>query len=164
MRTVARRSKRPAASEDLAASCALRHASSQTGSPATGAALEPAAYRVRVLDAMDDDFSTPQALAALFDLAREINRAGDEGRGVGDAQRTLRILGSELLGFSFEEREVAVAPELVERIEELVGRRTALRSERKFAEADALRDELAAMSVVLTDTAAGPTWRVEASA
>lgn len=140
----------------------LRQALDTSGG--TGPALDADPYRQRVLEAMDDDFSTPQALAALFDLAHEINRAGGEGRDVGDAQRSLRVLGGDLLGFSFEEREVAVAPELAERIEELVAQRTALRSERKFAEADAVRDELAAMSVVLTDTADGTTWRVEASA
>jgi cysteinyl-tRNA synthetase len=127
----------------------------------TGTALDADPYRVRVLDAMDDDFSTPQALAALFDLAREINRAADEGRGVDDAQRTLRVLGGDVLGLRFDEREVSVPPELAQRIEELVGKRTALRGERRWADADAIRDELAALDVVLTDSPDGTTWRVE---
>ena len=130
----------------------------------TGTALDADPYRVRVLEAMDDDFSTPQALAALFDLAREINRAADEGRGVDDAQRTLRVLGGGVLGLRFDEREVSVPPELAQSIEELVGKRTALRGERRWADADAIRDELAALDVVLTDSPDGTTWRVETRA
>ena len=83
---------------------------------------------------------------------------------MGDAQRTLRALGGDVLGLRFEEREVSVPPELAERIEEMVGRRTALRGERRWAEADAVRDELAAMSVVLTDSSDGTTWRVGTNA
>ena len=44
--------------------------------------VDLAAYRERFTAAMDDDLNTPQALAVLFDLAKEVNRARDEGRGV----------------------------------------------------------------------------------
>lgn len=127
-----------------------------------GAKLDPSPFRERFIGAMDDDFNTPQALAALFELAHEINRAADERREVSDAQDTLRILASEVLGFSFEERKVALAGEKVEQIETLVAKRAALRRERQFAEADSVREELAAMNVVLTDTADGTNWQVEA--
>ena len=45
---------------------------------------------------MDDDFSTPQAIAALFDLAREINRGNDEGLHIGVALKTFRELAGVL--------------------------------------------------------------------
>ncbi|MBA7629642.1 Cysteine--tRNA ligase [subsurface metagenome] len=54
--------------------------------------IEP--YRQRFIEAMDDDFNTPQAMAALFDLARDINRASDQGYSVTREQQVL----SELAG------------------------------------------------------------------
>jgi cysteinyl-tRNA synthetase len=53
---------------------------------------------------MDDDFNTPQALAALFDLARDINRASDEGYSIGAEQKLLRELSS-VLGLTLKETE-----------------------------------------------------------
>ena len=46
---------------------------------------------------MDSDLDTPQALATLFELAKEINRAKESGKGVGQAQAALRKLG-DILG------------------------------------------------------------------
>ena len=51
---------------------------------------------------MDNDLNTPQAIATLFDLAREINRSREAGLNIGEAQETLRGLGS-VLGLTFEE-------------------------------------------------------------
>jgi len=51
---------------------------------------------------MDDDLNTPRAMAALFDLAREVNRGRDEGLSVRRAQDALRELGG-LLGLTFRE-------------------------------------------------------------
>ena len=58
--------------------------------------IDPQPYRERFTEAMDDDFNTPQALAALFDLAREINRGRDEGLGVSEARKTLLELAAVL--------------------------------------------------------------------
>ncbi len=52
---------------------------------------------------MDDDFGTPQAIAALFDLAREINRGNDEGLNTGIAHQTLLELAS-VLGLTLKSR------------------------------------------------------------
>ena len=51
---------------------------------------------------MDDDFNTAQAMATLFDLAREINRADESGLDASQARETLRGLGG-VLGLTFEE-------------------------------------------------------------
>jgi cysteinyl-tRNA synthetase len=83
----------------------LRQAASRTRGESKGEAqIDTEVYRSRFIEAMDDDFGTAQAIAVLFDLAREINRAGEAGMDVSDAQQTLRELGSEVLGLKFEFR------------------------------------------------------------
>ncbi len=63
----------------------------------TGAAiLEAGSYRTKFIDAMNEDLNTPRAIAALFDLAHEINRAIADGTDVSAAQDTLRELASVL--------------------------------------------------------------------
>ena len=61
-------------------------------------------YRKRFTEAMDDDFNTAQALASLFDLAREINKYDSEGIEAGEARAFLMHLG-ETLGLTFKEPE-----------------------------------------------------------
>jgi len=61
-------------------------------------------YRQRFIGAMDDDFGTAQALASLFDLARDINRFSDEGYSVSQGQEVLRELG-DVLGLTLEKKE-----------------------------------------------------------
>ena len=123
--------------------------------------LDVDAYRARFMGAMDDDLNTPQAIAALFDLARDINRERDSGHAVGAAQATLRDLGG-ILGLTFEAR-TAGSDELAAKpfIELLVSTRTELRQARQFALADRIRDELAAQGVALEDTAQGTLWKYQ---
>ncbi|MCH8974780.1 MAG: class I tRNA ligase family protein, partial [Chloroflexi bacterium] len=124
----------------------------------SGERLDPSAHRERFIAAMDDDLNTPQALAVLFDLARDMNRDAEAGRDVADARSTLLELGREVLGLRIEEREAAVDDELAARVQTLVDRRTELRAAKRFAEADAARDELSALGVTLTDSTEGTTW------
>jgi cysteinyl-tRNA synthetase len=56
---------------------------------------------------MDDDLNTPKALAAMFDLSREMNRQRDDGHSIAAAQDCLRHLGS-ILGLTFQEREASL--------------------------------------------------------
>ena len=139
----------------------LRQAATLAGSAAGREALDASAHRDRFLAAMDDDFNTPQALAALFGLARDINRAAEEGSQVAEAQRTLLELGREVLGLTFATEGPGVPSGLGARVEEMVGQRAQLRAARDFAGADGLRRELAELGVVLTDTPNGTTWRWE---
>jgi cysteinyl-tRNA synthetase len=129
----------------------------------TGAAikLDETRYRERVISAMDDDLNTPQALATLFDMARDINRDGETGSDVGDAQVLLRELGTLIFGLTFEERIVVVGDDKTALISELVERRMTLRGTKQFAEADGVRDELSAMGVTLTDAGGTTTWRID---
>jgi cysteinyl-tRNA synthetase len=71
----------------------------------TARAIDYQTCRERFIDAMDDDFNTPQAVAALFDLTREINRGQSEGLNIVAAQRILSELAG-VLGLSLRERTV----------------------------------------------------------
>ena len=79
---------------------ALRH-----DSPEGGDHLNPASFKDMFVAAMEADLNTPQAIAALFDLAHEINRARERGQGVDLAQKALRELGG-VLGLTFSEGAV----------------------------------------------------------
>ena len=137
----------------------LRQAASAVPNAGAGPALDASETRSRFIEAMDDDLNSPQAVAALFDLARDINRGSTEGRDVASAQETLREL-TAVLGLTLEERETSVDVDLAARVEALVEQRAALRAARDFAGADAVRDQLTAMGVELTDSPSGTTWRV----
>ena len=140
------------------AAARLRQALAAPANPDADAALDPRPARERFVEAMDDDLNTPQAVAALFDLAREINRESAEGRGAAAAQETLRELAGTL-GLTLREPAAAVDAEFAARVDALVARRAELRAARDFAGADAVRAELAAMGVELTDSPSGTTWR-----
>jgi cysteinyl-tRNA synthetase len=125
----------------------------------SGPALDPAPYRDRFVAAMDDDFNTPQALATLFDMARDLNRAAEEGKDVRQARDTLRELGG-VLGFTFEQRAASDRHDVTPFIELLIETRAELRKQKQFALADRIRDRLAALGVTLEDTPRGTEWQV----
>ena len=111
-------------------------------------------------EAMDDDFNTAGALAALYELVRVINQARADGATDADlqpAQATLRRL-SGVLGLRLEPKKVenqAAAPF----IEMLIELRRELRAQKMYALADQLRQKLASAGVILEDSKEGTTWR-----
>lgn len=133
-------------------------ADSQRGTGELSGAVDTEAYRQRFVEAMDHDFNSPQALAALFDLAREINRTMDQGSDPQEARRTLGELCG-VLGFSFEKPEVDLAAKPF--IDLLVSLRTELRKEKHWQIADRIRTSLKDLGVVLEDTPQGTIWKHE---
>jgi cysteinyl-tRNA synthetase len=110
----------------------------------------------RFIESMDDDLNTAGALAAMFDLAREINRGRDEGRPIEDAQATLRELAG-VLGMTLEETEASQAAGPF--IDLLVELRNELRKEKLFSYSDKIRDRLDAAGIALEDGPEGTRWR-----
>ena len=126
------------------------------------------ALRDRFQAAMDDDFNTPQALAALNLLARALNderdrvqralRTGEDFvTGVSVLTDLGRVLGFSMKGQDFQRAQI-FEPEWRARIDALVQQREVARKSRDWARADALRAELGAEGVVLKDTPTGTTW------
>ncbi len=139
-----------------------------TGQVTAGAAVDELAAQVRAAQAafetaMDDDFNTASALAAIFDLVRVINVARDQGvagQPFVDAQATVRrltdVLGLRLGDVSAKAGGQSIAPF----VELLLTVRLDLRKAKQWALADKVRDELKALGVVVEDTAQGSTWRL----
>ncbi len=104
--------------------------------------------------AMDDDFNTPNALAAIFEATSRANRAIDNGR-LETAASLIATVGelSGVLGI-----DIASARGDDAEIDGLVRERDEARAAGDFARADAIRDELAARGIKLEDGSSGTTW------
>jgi cysteinyl-tRNA synthetase len=116
---------------------------------------------------MDDDFNTPEALAALQGVARELNQAkacGDTQKAAGAAS-TLRAMGA-VLGVlqadpdNYLKRSVGQQGMSDADIDALLAARHAARGARNFAESDRIREQLTAAGILLEDKPGGVThWR-----
>jgi cysteinyl-tRNA synthetase len=110
--------------------------------------------------AMDDDFDSPVAVAALFDLARSINRARTEGRAGGRAETARQKLAelAGILGLELEVEEQASAGDAEPFIDLLVSVRDQLRAAKQWQLADVIREGLAERGIVIADGPTGSTW------
>jgi cysteinyl-tRNA synthetase len=115
-------------------------------------------YSQRFHAAMDDDFNTPEAIAALFDLVREVNKTtGDEQAALAGQ---LKYLGGVLGCLQADPQTFlqAGAGDDAAWIEEMIAKRIAAKKAKDFATADAVRDELVAKGIVLKDGPEGTVW------
>lgn len=123
-------------------------------------------YKARFDQAMDDDFNTPVALAVLFDLARELNKAKDQPEKAVVLAATLKHLAS-LLGLLQEDplsflksSAVEVDADADAAIDQLVQERLAAKQAKNWALADSIRDNLKEQGVIVEDAPNGTsTWR-----
>jgi len=126
--------------------------------------LEPVAKWVkRFGEAMNDDFNTPEAIASLFDLASEINRASNANTKQ-ELSQTLKHLAGMigLLQRSPNEFLQSGTPHTgmsPAQIEEQIAARHAAKLNKNFKEADAIRERLLNDGVVLEDKPSGTVWR-----
>ena len=107
--------------------------------------------------AMEDDFNTADAIAAIFDLVKYANTtATAEGsKEYAKALYDLLVKLADVLGLIIDKKEEILDDE----IEALIAERQAARKEKNFARADEIRDELAAKGIVLLDTREGVKWK-----
>ena len=139
-------------------------------------------YRKRLIEAMDDDFNTAQAIATLFDLARDINRADEDGYEVMGARQTLLEL-ADILGLTLKQPDkpsldaesyidivsaIAVLPPEAKQwqssenesyIEHLISIRNQLRADKQWQQADIIRIKLSELGIALEDTPKGTGWK-----
>ncbi len=105
--------------------------------------------------AMDEDFGTPEAVAVLFDLASEVNRSQSA-----DLAGLLKALGGVLGLLQSDPQQFLQAGVSLDEatIQSRIDARAAAKKAKDFAQADAIRQELAAQGIVLKDGAGGTTW------
>tara|TARA_R110001592_G_scaffold164031_1_gene398042 strand:- start:1435 stop:2853 length:1419 start_codon:yes stop_codon:yes gene_type:complete len=121
------------------------------------------AYVQQFCQAMDDDFNTPQAIAVLFEIAKELNVVKDQSieqaiklagtlKTLGGVIGLLQLESESFLQGQNNDDEVAV-------IEALILQRNQARVDKNWVLADEARDKLNAMNIVLEDSAGKTTWR-----
>jgi len=119
-------------------------------------------HKQEFIDALDDDFNTPKALAAMFNLVTETYKFIEEGAGHKDygdivftAVETVERLGREVLGLFLREPDLKLSAE----DEKLIEDRKQARKGKDFKKSDELRDILKTRGIVVEDTKDGQVWR-----
>ena len=113
-------------------------------------------HKEEFITAMDDDLNTADALAAIFTLAKDINIMVANGAKKGELEASLKVFDElcDVLGILYNKKEENLDAE----VEDLIEKRTEARKNKNWAEADAIRDKLKEMGIVLEDTAQGVKW------
>ncbi len=139
--------------------------------PAAAASYEKSEFSARFYAAMDDDFNTPEALAVMFELVKAINKSREQGVEKAAALVAELTALSGVLGILEEDPEVFVqggehgfAESFRQKVEALIEQRRQARKNKDWPTADAARDALNALNVVVEDRPDGSTiWRVESA-
>jgi cysteinyl-tRNA synthetase len=128
------------------------------GKPKAAGARSPEIEEIKnkFIAAMDDDFNTPQALAAVFELVNTANKNIDNGEFIAGARDLLFEL-SGILGLDLKKTSCGEGSS--GDIGVLIAKRLEARKKGDFKEADKIRKELEAQHIILEDTKEGTTWR-----
>ena len=108
-------------------------------------------------DAMEDDFNTADAIAAIFELVKYVNTNKTDELSGKAAKALYEILKQlcDILGIIIEKKEELLDAD----IEALIEERKQARKAKNFARADEIRKELADKGIILEDTRQGVTWK-----
>ena len=120
-------------------------------------------FRNRFESSMDDDFSTPQAFAALFDLNREVNSmlASEDPNpeAMADAEKLFSILGGEVLGIIPKKIESELSDQRLDEVMQvMIELRNQFRQNKNFEGSDMIRDRLGTIGISLKDSKEGTRW------
>lgn len=136
--------------------------------PAELTAIRHSQYYQQFVAAMNDDFNTPEALAVMYGLVRELNRAAKDNPSAPETLAyaaelkalggILGVLNADPEAFLQTGDDTSLSADV---IEALIQERADAKKNRDFARADDIRDELASQGVTLEDSREGTTWRRE---
>jgi len=114
------------------------------------------AYRKKFEEAMEDDLNTADAVAAIFELVRDINTFVKGDVSAAFAKRALELIKelTGVLGIMSKEEQ---GPDKI--IEQLVARREEARKQKDWALADKIRDDLRVRGIIIEDTPQGAKWK-----
>ncbi len=112
-------------------------------------------YKVKFMEAMNDDLNTADGISAIFELAKDINKLANEDSSTDflDNVKALFLELAEVLGLLSRDKG-----SLDDEIENLIAKRDEARRQKNWAQADAIRDELLKNGIVLEDTPQGVKW------
>ncbi|MGB3726553.1 MAG: cysteine--tRNA ligase [Glaciecola sp.] len=121
-------------------------------------------YLAKFEAAMNDDFNMPVAISVLFDVVKDLNKQDKHSNAAKDLAGVLRKLGG-ILGVLQSDPEVFFQggdanSDLNSKVEALIAKRIQARADKDWAMADAVRDELTALGVVLEESKTGTKWRL----
>lgn len=110
-------------------------------------------HKEKFIECMEDDLNTADAISAIFELVTDINKDAAAGMSAQEAKAASELLDelTAVLGLLGQKKEEAIDDEL----QSLIDRRAAARAAKDWAEADRIRDELAARGITLKDTPQG---------
>ncbi|MDX9898174.1 MAG: cysteine--tRNA ligase [Spirochaetia bacterium] len=129
-----------------------------SGPTLVSALCAPAASRLKAFrEAIEDDFSTPRAMAELWGVLKEQGVPAADALGAAfDMDRVLGLGLSDLV----RAQAAPVDPELASEVASLIAQRLAAKNDKDFATADGIRNGLKARGIVLEDGPSGTTWKM----
>ena len=113
-------------------------------------------YKQKFIEAMDDDLNTADALGEVFQMVRDINKLVAENAGKATLEACLKAFNElcDVLGLLYIKKDDSLDSE----IEDLIAERTAAKKAKDFQKADAIRQQLSDMGIILEDTREGTKW------